>query len=109
MKSFGLLNLNRDALRDHLANADDVPIRRPHTAVAGPGADAVRVIGAVNADAGFVKADPTDSDGVIRAGREHVEIAGAFACFEDAFIPAERRHGCDAKDLPISWRSGMRG
>ena len=103
----GSLDFYGGLFGDHVGEAGDVPVGGPHASVAGEGADAVGIIGAVDADAGLAEADPAYSDGVIGAAWEHVKLVGADAAIEHAFVPAECGHGCDADDFPFSGWSGM--
>src|SRR5260221_14499947 len=96
----GLVDVPRHAFPDELAEPDRVPIRGAHAAVALAAADRLRAVRAVDADAGFVEADPSDAHGVVRPGGEHVKILRADAVLEHALVPAEGGHGSDAEDFP---------
>ena len=105
--NFRSLYLHWCFLGDHVSEAGDVPIGSPHAAMAGEGADAVWIIGAVNADAWLAEADPADSDWVIGAARKHVEFAGTDAAIKHSFVPPECGHGRDAENPPFSRWSRM--
>lgn len=90
-----------------MGEAGDVPICSPHAAVTGEGADAVGIVGAVDADSGLAEADPADSDGIVGTAREHVKLASADAAIQHAFVPAKCGHGRYSEDAPLAWRSRM--
>ena len=90
-----------------MCEAGDVPVGRPHATVAGEGADAVGVVGAVDADSGLAEADPCDSDGIVRTAGEHEKLIGTDASVEHSLVPAKVGHRGNAEDAPFPRRSGM--
>src|SRR5207253_8414305 len=96
---------------DCIADADEVfdsrgvPVRETNATVTGGAADRLRIICAVNADAGFVQAHPNYTDEIVRARRQIVIIFRANSVVEHSFVVAEPRPGRRALNLPgADWR-----
>src|SRR2546425_7927103 len=97
---------------DHcIADADEVfdsrgvPIREANAAVTGGSTNRLRIVCAMNADAGFVQAHPNYTDEIVRAGRKIVIIFRANSVVEHSFVVAEPWPGRRALNLPgPDWR-----
>ena len=116
----GRLHLPRSGQRLHLENDDGVafadevfhaggvPVGEANAAVAGGAADGLRIVRAVNADAGFVQAHPENADEIVRAGREIIEIFRAHAvvraCLRRNETMARWSH---AENFPCADRRGQ--
>ena len=98
--------MNRDviALFYFCGKPDHVPIRQANAAVAHSVSDRTRIVGAVNADAFFVKRDPHHAYRISRPGWEHVEIAAAFAVLEHFLVVTKPGQFGDASHLPVTDR-----
>lgn len=97
-----LLNSDVDSCGDEFCEADGIPVGKTHAPMAGGATDGVRLIGAVNANAGFTQGAPSDTDRIVRPGREEEELVGAHAVVEDALVPAEVGEERDGDDAPVS-------
>src|SRR5437660_9117745 len=96
---------------DCIANADEVfhscgvPIREANATVTGGAADRLRIVCAVNADAGFIQAHPNYTDEIVRARQKVVIIFRANSVVEHSFVVAEPWPGRRALNLPgPDWR-----
>jgi hypothetical protein len=70
-------------------------------------ADGAGIVGAVNADALFVKRNPHHAHGIPRPQREEVKISAAFAVSEHFLIPTKGSFAPGARPFP-NGRGGMR-
>ena len=70
----GSFDIDSNAGGNFLHKANHVPICNSHATVAECSADRVRLVCAVNTDAGFVERAPHNADRIVRAGWEHVKI-----------------------------------
>src|SRR5437764_13251112 len=72
-------------------HAGGVPVRQANAAVTGGAADCLRIVGAVNADAGLVQTHPKDANEAVRAGWKIVIVLRAHADVEHALYLADPR------------------
>src|SRR5216684_3209549 len=70
-------NNDRIADADEIFESRGVPVRETNATVTGGAADRLRIIRAVDPDAGFVQAHPNYTDEIVRAGRKIVIILRA--------------------------------
>lgn len=75
--------------------------------MASGAADGVWLWGAVDADAGAVEAGPEDSDGVVWAGGEVVEIIGALAALKDSEVVTKPGEWDGSGDTPFAFWCGV--
>src|SRR5205823_10149153 len=85
-------------------HAGGVPVRQANAAMTGGAADCLRIVGAVNADAGLVQTHPKDANEVVRAWWKIVIVFRAHAVVEHAFIVAEPRPDIRTQNLPGAHR-----
>src|SRR5881398_3572416 len=84
---------------DQVFDAGGIPVGQTNASVAGSATDRLRIIGSVNADAGFVQAHPDDADKIVGTWREIIIIFRADSVVEHPFIVAKPRPGRRALNL----------
>src|SRR5260370_19370706 len=93
-------NNDRIADADEVFDSRGVPVRETNATVTGGAADRLRIVCAVNADAGFVQTHPNYTDEIVRARREVVIIFRANSVVEHSFVVAEPWPGRPALTFP---------
>ena len=74
---------------DQVFNPNGVPVREANATVTRSAADRLRIIGAVNADAGFVQTHPKHANQIIRAGGQVVIVFRPDAIVKHALVIAK--------------------
>ncbi len=69
----------------------------------GSGADGVRLICSVNAEAEFIESAPDDTDGVVGAWGHHFEVVGAHSSVQYALVPSVGWEEADSGDAPFAF------
>src|SRR6266480_2034579 len=97
-------NNDRVPYAHEVFDARGVPVRQSNAAMTGRAADGLRIVGAVNADAGSVQTDPKNADEIVRTRGNIVIVFRAHSIVEHPFVVAEPWPNVRTQNFPCAHR-----